>query len=71
MTLSLIVKGNRREAAIAAAKHGIPLRVIRQTRWNETVGQAPSAAYSQVVLWFGEDAASAPKTGSLLSYTVR
>jgi hypothetical protein len=69
--LSLIIKGNRFQAARAAADRGVALAFARETRWNETIGTAPNSAYDKVVEWFGEDAWEPPKVGSLLCYSLQ
>lgn len=52
--LSLIVKGNKFQAARAAADRGIPFAFVRETAWGETVGKANYMAEPQVAAWFNE-----------------
>jgi len=69
MPYSLIVKGNKHQAARAAANRGIPFAYVRQTD-TETVGLAPEIRFTEIAAWFGEAPLNAPyPVGTLLLYT--
>ena len=69
MALCLIVKGNRYQAARAAADRGIPFAFVRETN-NETVGLTAEIKFTEVSQWFGEAPSHAPfPIGTLLLYT--
>jgi|SRR2546422_10629230 len=68
--LSVIVKGDRFHAAMAAAERGIPFAFKTETR-TETVGRIPYAYLDCVAAWFASDADhGAPyPVGSCLLYS--
>jgi hypothetical protein len=73
MTLSLIVKGDKFQAARAAADRGIGFAFVREVRHEgtvETVGLSGSEQRDKIVRWFGEGTMQAPfPIGTLLLYT--
>jgi hypothetical protein len=73
MALSLIVKGNKFQAARAAADRGIYFCFVREVRHEgtvETVGLSGSEQRDKIARWFGEGSMRAPfPAGTLLLYT--
>ncbi len=71
MILSLVVKGDRFQAAQSAAERGIPFAFVRElSRWNETVGRVPVSFRLGVMRWFGESNGAAPfPAGTLLHFS--
>jgi hypothetical protein len=73
MTLSLIVKGNKFQAARAAADRGIGFAFVREVKHGdsvETVGRCGSDQRDKVVRWFAEGSMQAPfPVGTLLLFT--
>lgn len=71
--LRLIIKGDKFQAARAAAHRGIPLafvREIREATWCETIGTTKLEAESQVRDWFNEPPYNAPfPIGALLHFS--
>ncbi len=68
MTIRLIIKGNRFDAAKAASARNIPLVFKRETT-TETIGITGAAFYACITAWFLEDIGQAPfPCGSLLHY---
>lgn len=63
----LIVKGNRFEAAQAAADRGIPFVFIRELE-DVTVGAVGAQFDDLVTAWFHEDGRAPYPAGSLLSF---
>jgi hypothetical protein len=68
----LIVKGNRFEAAQAAAERGVPFVFSRELE-HETAGCTSDDMWDKAAAWFQEDVAcKAPfPVGSLLHYAER
>lgn len=54
MHLSLIIKGNRFQAAKAATDHGVPMAFVRETLHGETVGRASMEHMDAIRAWYGE-----------------
>jgi hypothetical protein len=73
MALSLIVKGDKFQAARAAADRGIYFCFVREVRHEgtvETVGLSGSEQRDKIVRWFGEGTMQAPfPVGTLLLFT--
>ena len=72
MSISLIIKGNRRQARRAAAARGVEgIYNVRETTYGEVVCLAHQCHAQQIYKWFGESTAlQAPfPTGTLLLYT--
>jgi hypothetical protein len=72
-TISLIVKGNKFQAARAAADLGIPMAFVRETKHNETIGRVHSAWHHEIVNWYNQDVGNfAPfPIGTLLHYSFK
>jgi hypothetical protein len=69
MTISLIVKGNRFEAMVAATQRGIPFVFCEQHR-DEVVAWTGEQHRDKVVAWFAEAPHAAPfPVGTLLLFT--
>jgi hypothetical protein len=66
-TLSLIVKGDRFQAALAAADRGIPAVFVRQIE-RETILQVSGAFRDYVARWFHEPGQAPFPPGTLLSF---
>ena len=70
--LSLIVKGNKFEAARAAAARGIAFAFVREVKGFQTVGLSSEAQRDKIASWFGEAPLEAPfPIGTLLHYHER
>lgn len=52
--LALIVKGNRQQAALAAAERGIPFAFVRETGHGETVGRCGLQHRDKCLAWYHE-----------------
>lgn len=68
--LSLIVKGARSAAVVAAHKRGLALQFERETEHRETLGFVEDSALGAVIAWFAEDGEAPYPDGSLLFYSV-
>lgn len=74
--ISLIIKGNRRQARRAADVHGVAITIVREVKRDgkltgETVAMTVNEFSPQVIQWFGEQSATeAPyPIGALLLYS--
>ena len=72
MTISVIVKGSRFQAAQAATNRQLPMAFVSQTDNNETIGHIGDQFNDRVVRWYLEDIRAEPgkgfPVGSLLHY---
>ncbi len=69
MELSVIVKGNRHQAAIAAANRGIPFVFVRETSDPWTIGRVGVQHEHKVQRWFCELDAAPFRVGTCLLYS--
>ena len=70
-TIRCIVKGNRFQAAIAAAERKIPFVFDYEARNNETTGLVGSQHLDRVIEWYCEPSSNPNPTGTLLFYSSR
>lgn len=66
MSIRLFVKGDKRAAKKAAARHGVPLTAMRQRHHRgvtEVVAVAPCSAGVPVRYWYGEQSRLVPGSG--------
>lgn len=64
--LSLIIKGNRFQAAKAAAKRGVPMTFVLETLNGETVGRASIEHMDAIRAWYGETCGTQFTDGRLI-----
>lgn len=75
MSISLIIKGNPRQARRAADAHGVAINIVREVKRDgkltgETVAVTVNEFTPQVIKWFCDGPQIAPfPTGALLLYT--
>lgn len=68
MSINLIVKGTKQEAAQAASDRSIPFTFIRETTRGETIGKT-NVSFYLVANWFSEDARAPYPAGTLLHFS--
>ncbi len=67
---SLVVKGNRFQAAKAASDRGIAFAFKREVKYGDTVGSSPASQRDKIRLWMDEEVqVNTPlPIGTLLTY---